>query len=161
MPAHGQRTVSESDQPYPLTPADFGDLDRILEIEQQSFGHPWSRRAFEHELGREAARLEVIRRGPGGPPVAYVAYWLTATSAHLTNLATLPGLRRRGLARRLIRHVEQRARLFGLRALTLEVRPSNAAARALYAALGFSEVGVRPGYYENGEDALLLALELG
>jgi ribosomal-protein-alanine N-acetyltransferase len=39
------------------------------------------------------------------------------------------------------------------------VRPSNAAARALYGSLGFVEVGHRPRYYGN-EDAVIMALEL-
>jgi ribosomal-protein-alanine N-acetyltransferase len=42
----------------------------------------------------------------------------------------------------------------------LEVAAQNTAARSLYAALGFTEAGRRSAYYEDGGDALLLALKL-
>jgi ribosomal-protein-alanine N-acetyltransferase len=52
------------------------------------------------------------------------------------------------------------AREQGAKVAWLEVRPSNAAARTLYASFGFKEVGRRPGYYDDTkEDAILLALE--
>lgn len=47
----------------------------------------------------------------------------------------------------------------GIRRVLLEVRPSNAQARAFYAALGFHETGRRPRYYGD-EDALLMTLDL-
>ena len=50
----------------------------------------------------------------------------------------------------------------GVRALYLEVRESNSAARALYESLGFEQVGRRRGYYQYpSEDALLLRRDLG
>jgi ribosomal-protein-alanine N-acetyltransferase len=53
------------------------------------------------------------------------------------------------------------ARIRGCRLATLEVRPSNAPARALYEAFGFEVVGRRRGYYaDTGEDAILLARDL-
>ena len=52
---------------------------------------------------------------------------------------------------------------YAARSILLEVRPSNEAARALYAAAGFTEIGIRKGYYPDGggrEDAVVLQLEL-
>jgi ribosomal-protein-alanine N-acetyltransferase len=49
----------------------------------------------------------------------------------------------------------------GLLRVRLEVRADNAAARALYAKLGFAESGQLPGYYEDGADGLRLTLDLG
>jgi len=57
----------------------------------------------------------------------------------------------------------ERARLAGMEAMFLEVRPSNPRAIALYHAEGFVQVGRRKGYYqaESGrEDALVLKLDL-
>jgi ribosomal-protein-alanine N-acetyltransferase len=45
--------------------------------------------------------------------------------------------------------------------VTLEVRRSNDAARALYRKFGFEEQGVRQHYYsDNGEDAVVMHLAL-
>jgi ribosomal-protein-alanine N-acetyltransferase len=71
--------------------------------------------------------------------------------------------RRRGLARRFLTHLIEVARERHAGIMLLEVRPSNAAALRLYEHAGFSEVGLRRGYYpaRNGrEDAILLAREL-
>jgi ribosomal-protein-alanine N-acetyltransferase len=45
--------------------------------------------------------------------------------------------------------------------LTLEVRESNIYAMELYRKLGFKKGAVRKAYYEDGEDALLMVLDLG
>ncbi|MYD29817.1 MAG: ribosomal-protein-alanine N-acetyltransferase, partial [Dehalococcoidia bacterium] len=48
----------------------------------------------------------------------------------------------------------------GAEAVTLEVRVSNGAARALYGGCGFEEVGERLRYYADGEDAVIMTLAL-
>jgi ribosomal protein S18 acetylase RimI-like enzyme len=63
----------------------------------------------------------------------------------ILNLAVDPEFRRRGVATALIRHALEQSRGTHF----LEVRESNAMARALYRGVGFEEVGERPGYYEN------------
>jgi ribosomal-protein-alanine N-acetyltransferase len=77
------------------------------------------------------------------------------------NLAVHPAFRRRGVGRFLLAEGLREAHRRGARLATLEVRPSNLAARRLYASLGFVETGRRPGYYQaEGEDALLLDCRL-
>ena len=81
--------------------------------------------------------------------------------AHVLNVATHPAHRRRGLARRLLRHVDDVARAEGCRYITLEVRRSNHGAIRLYRKYGFRPVGIRPNYYvEDNEDAIVMLLEL-
>jgi ribosomal-protein-alanine N-acetyltransferase len=90
---------------------------------------------------------------------AYIVYWVVADEMHLLNLAVHPARRRQGIARALLTEALARVRTQGVVVVWLEVRPSNAAALALYQAFGFEEVGVRPGYYSDcGEDALVYAL---
>ncbi|MXY71468.1 MAG: ribosomal-protein-alanine acetyltransferase, partial [Dehalococcoidia bacterium] len=48
----------------------------------------------------------------------------------------------------------------GAAAVTLEVRASNEAARALYRGCGFEEVGERRRYYADGADAVIMTLAL-
>lgn len=68
-----------------------------------------------------------------------------------------PGARRRGLGRQLTEVLCTTLAALGAERVLLEVRASNTAARALYAASGFEEVARRRSYYRDGEDALVLA----
>jgi len=69
------------------------------------------------------------------------------------NVAVHPDFRRRGIARKLLLPLLQRAN----GEILLEVRESNAAARQLYEALGFIAVGRRAGYYEvSREDGIVM-----
>jgi ribosomal-protein-alanine N-acetyltransferase len=72
-----------------------------------------------------------------------------------------PSARRRGIARALLERIMAEVMEAGVRALYLEVRESNSAARALYRTLGFEQVGQRRGYYQHpSEDALVLRRDL-
>jgi ribosomal-protein-alanine N-acetyltransferase len=147
---------------YVLDRAGPADLDAIVEVEHASFPSPWTRAAFADELERPWARLEVLRHLPTGRVLAYCNYWLVADELQILNVAVRPEERRRGHAARLLDHVVAVAREARVRVISLEVRASNTPAAALYRKLGFREVGVRPKYYaNNGEDALLMDLELG
>jgi ribosomal-protein-alanine N-acetyltransferase len=93
----------------------------------------------------------------------YAILMIGPEEAHLLNLSIASGWQRRGYASFLLRHLLGVARGHGAKSVFLEVRPSNLAARALYAGFGFSEVGRRRGYYPargGREDAIVLALPL-
>jgi ribosomal-protein-alanine N-acetyltransferase len=137
------------------------DLDAIMEIERLSFKAPWSRRVFLEELEREWAHILVVKER-GGRIVAFCNYWLVRDEVHILNLATHPEARRQGHAERLLRTVIDFARSHGCRFVTLEVRRSNYGAIRLYRSFSFRPVGIRPNYYvEDGEDAIVMLLELG
>ena len=78
-----------------------------------------------------------------------------AGEAELLRLAVDPARRGEGLGRRLLEGCQAALAAEGMGELHLEVRASNAAARALYAACGWREVGRRARYYPDGEDAVL------
>ncbi len=86
--------------------------------------------------------------------------WRTPDQFHILNVAVDPGHRRCGIGRDLLAEALAEARRGGMPEVTLEVRPGNAPARAMYRSFGFREVGLRPRYYDTGEDALVLTLEL-
>jgi ribosomal-protein-alanine N-acetyltransferase len=81
-------------------------------------------------------------------------------SAHLNLLAVDPAHRRRGLARRLLTWLEESALTAGTFIVGLELRASNASARAFYAALGYLETGEVPGYYQGVESAIRLTRDV-
>ncbi len=112
------------------------------------------------ELARSYARLLVARSA--GVVVGFLLAWRAADELHLTDLGVTASARRRGYARVLTEALAREGAQTGARVVLLEVRESNAAARSLYAKLGFSELDRRARYYtDTGEDAVVMALELG
>lgn len=80
---------------------------------------------------------------------------------YLSNIAVSPEHRRQGIAEALLKALLVRASARKLSFVTLEVRAGNIPAQTLYRKLGFTEVGVRRGYYEHPkEDAVLMTLYL-
>jgi ribosomal-protein-alanine N-acetyltransferase len=139
------------------------DLDRVLQLERRCFGDPWSRASFESEVADHDGLhwAQVALRG--SRLAGYVVAWFVLDEAHVANLAVAPMYRFHGLGRRLVRLALSEARRRGARWVGLEVRMSNAAARALYGSFGFKPTGRRRGYYRNGEareDALVMTLDL-
>jgi ribosomal-protein-alanine N-acetyltransferase len=79
----------------------------------------------------------------------------------LENIVVAPAARRKGLATQLLEEFLARARETKSESVTLEVRESNQAARALYKKWAFEEIGRRPNYYASErQDAILYRLPL-
>ena len=92
-----------------------------------------------------------------GRTAGYVGCQTVLDEGYITNVAVSPDFRRQGIARALIAELTAKAGENKLAFVTLEVRESNAAARALYESEGFEQVGRRPRYYVLPcEDALIL-----
>jgi ribosomal-protein-alanine N-acetyltransferase len=144
-----------------ITPLKPRHLDAVMAIEKVSFAKPWQRSLFEAELVHRHALVLAALTLPAETLAAYLCLWLVLDEAQVQNLAVHPAFRERGVGRYLLVRGLDEARRRGARLATLEVRPSNLAARRLYASLGFTQVGRRPGYYQiEGEDALLLDCDL-
>lgn len=139
------------------------DLDRVMAINSQSFEHPWSADLMRRELFHEwSTILLAVEQGPASEGVlGFIVFWVVHDEVHVLNVAVAAEHRRRGVARALMGEAALRGRARGARLVTLEVRRSNGPALALYRALGYREVAVRPRYYaEEGEDAIVMELAL-
>lgn len=137
----------------------IGDIPAVQEIERLSFRSPWPDYALEQELNGNRLARYVVARAPDATAtiVAFAGVWLMVDDAHVTTFGVHPSWRRRGVGRQLLLAVADLARELGARRLTLEVRASNTAAQALYAAFGFEVAGRRVAYYtDDGEDALIM-----
>ena len=136
------------------------ELDQVMAIEEAIYTHPWTRGNFVDSL-RAGYQCCVLRLG--SELVGYFVLMVAAGEAHLLNLSIAAHHQRGGHGSALLREALELARRRGARSLFLEVRPSNAAAQALYARFGFRRVGVRRGYYPTRfgrEDALVYTVEL-
>jgi len=136
------------------------DLDAVLALETTAFADPWTREAFETALRERHSRFRVAR-GADGRLIGYVIAWFVLDEGEIANLAVVPSARRRGIGRALLEAIIAEARATRVARLFLEVRESNASARALYAARGFQPITRRPRYYRKPvEDAIVLRLDL-
>jgi ribosomal-protein-alanine N-acetyltransferase len=137
------------------------DLGPVGDIEQASFTDPWSRQSFRSLLGDERVLFAVAHVSPG-ELAGYVVTWFAGDEGEIANLAVAPSARRHGIGAALLDASLAEARRRGVKQVYLEVRESNAAARALYERRGFSVVGRRKRYYRHpDEDALLLRRTIG
>ena len=141
-----------------LRRAERTDLDAVVAIERVSFSDPpWSRDSFAALVDSPRAYFTVACEDPADAVVGYVVAWFVVDEAEIANLAVAPDHRHRGIGSRLLDAALTEARLAGAVMVHLEVRDSNAAARALYGSRGFEMVGRRRRYYRDPvEDALLL-----
>lgn len=136
------------------------DLHNIMELERATFPQDaWSDETMRREL--ESEHTFYIVAFPEGDPTdlrGYAGMMLPqgATEADIQTVAVAADARRMGLGRLLVRTLVNRARAEGARAVFLEVREDNEAARALYEELGFIEIGTRPGYYQPGNVAAVV-----
>ena len=134
------------------------DVEAVHAIETACFSAPWSKASFYREVTEnECARYIVLRED--GVAIAYAGVWFVLDEGHITNIAVRPDRRGMGYGERVTRALIQLAADSGMNWMTLEVRRSNKAAQNLYHKLGFIDVGYRKRYYDNTEDALIMALE--
>lgn len=142
-----------------VLPLTASDLDEVTDLETRTVAGGWSRRTFEHELVDDASRCYLVARLPmvgARRLVGYGGMQLQVDQTHITTLTVDEAFRRRGVATRLLVDLLREARSRGAASATLEVRIDNVAARRLYARLGFRPVGLRPRYYDNTVDALIM-----
>lgn len=135
----------------PMTSAHLPD---ILQVEAESFSHPWTEKMFLEELSGKTAIYRVAVED--NRAVGYMGMWILADEGHITNVAVAKGFRRRGIAAALVEDFIRLAEEKRLVFITLEVRESNSGAISLYEKKGFVPVGLRKRYYDNTEDAILM-----
>jgi tRNA threonylcarbamoyl adenosine modification protein TsaD/ribosomal-protein-alanine acetyltransferase len=132
------------------------DVPEVLAIERASFPRPWTEAMYVDELGRGDTREWVVVDSTWGL-LGFAGLAQNVTDGHILDLAVRPDARGLGVGRAMLSELVERAAARGITRLTLEVRPTNREALALYHRAGFEAVGERPGYYDDtGEDAVIM-----
>ena len=140
-----------------IVPMAAEHLDRLEQLERMCFSRPWSKKMLAEELDNQCAAFLVAVEPETEKAVGYAGLLVVVDEGYITNVAVDPSCRRQGVAAQLLQVFDNFAKGNHLAFLTLEVRPSNAAAIALYEGFGFREVGRRRNYYDlPKEDALIL-----
>lgn len=135
-------------------PMTLADLEAVIGIEASAFEQPWSTHSFRTELMKNDLAYYLVAK-VGDRIAGYGGIWVIINEAHLTTLAVDRAYRRLGVASTMLQALIEKAFTMGARRITLEVRPSNSAARRLYEKFGFTARGVRKNYYID-EDGLVM-----
>lgn len=131
------------------------DADDVEIVEKACFAIPWSRESFWKEASNENTLYLLALDGER--VIGYAGCWISFEECQITNVAVLPEYRGQRVGTKLFGAMIEAVKEKGVTAMTLEVRPSNAPARALYARYGFKDAGRRPHYYQDdGEDAIIM-----
>jgi ribosomal-protein-alanine N-acetyltransferase len=142
-----------------VRPARALDAAEIAGIAAQSLPERWTADAFRAELeSRQGVGFVAV--GEDGALQGYALAARTQAEVEIRSLAVAPAHRRAGIARRLLAALLEAVRAGGARGAFLEVRRSNHAAQQLYTTAGFAPCGERPGYYADGETAIVMAARL-
>ena len=136
-------------------PPQPGDLRGIEEVENICFPDPWPGHFFASEI-IAPGRFNRLLIDPAGKIGAFLFSVWQYLDLHVLKIATLPEYRRAGLARKLMGTAEAHVVEMGGESVTLEVRTNNVGASGLYRSMGYMEVGRRPGYYSDGEEAIVM-----
>ena len=143
----------------PMGPADLNDCWRL---DQRCFvdGEAYDRETFRYLLSHnQSVNYKIVTQA--GEMVAFVVGLIEPDGmGHVVTLGVGPEFRRRGLARRLMRSVEERFFERGVRSVRLEVRTSNYAAQNLYFDLTYRIIRRMPRYYTNGDDGYMMVKSL-
>jgi len=139
----------------PLTPQ---MLAGVAALEKAVFAHPWSEKSLALLCGKTAFGFATVQ---GETVTAYGGMLTVLDEGQITNIATHPDHRRRGLAATVLAALLEEARRRNISFVTLEVREGNLPAIALYQKFGFAVVGRRPRFYtEPVETALVMQCNL-
>lgn len=169
--------------PYTLRAMESGDVPVVASIDRVAFPTPWPAAAFQRELRRDCAYYYVLLRPKGEEApgsnrgwtdrlrklfnltrksriIGYVGFRLEGNEGHITTIAVRPDWQGQGLGDLLLVVALEKMLARGAEVATLEMRPSNDVAYALYEKHGFEVKRRRHRYYQDGEDAWMMASEI-
>jgi ribosomal-protein-alanine N-acetyltransferase len=164
------------------------DVPQVVLLDQVSFPDPWSYRSYMFEINESKVSHMIVleevgtlapmvaprrsffdwlmRRHPQAPPaingtiVSYGGLWNIEEEAHISTIASQPQLRGRGYGEIALVGMVMKALALRAEYIILEVRVSNRVAQSLYEKYGFTTVNTQRKYYQDGEDAFLMRLDL-
>ena len=138
-----------------IVPMNVETVQAVAGLESTCFSTPWSEKSIGEELNNQWAFWLTAMEGEN--LLGYIGIQFGLDGGDIMTIATDPALRGKGIGKKLVEAAVEILKVKHLGYLTLEVRPSNLPAIALYESFGFREVGRRKKYYRDPvEDALLM-----
>ena len=144
-----------------LRAMEVSDLQAVTKTERSAYSLPWSEQNFRDCLSVGYCCLVADYRSI---PIGHGIMRIGGDNASLLNLCVFSGYQRRGIGTSILQQLLVIANERYARMVSLEVRPTNTAARRLYERLGFSAAEVRKAFYKDRnryEDAIIMMMDLG
>lgn len=157
-PAEPQVIVPAPRTEYTIRPLTGANLNEVIRLNMRCFpnGDNYNKHTFSYLLS-EPSTISYMAVTASNELAGFVFVMVNRNgAAHLTTIGVAPEHRRRGVARRLITHLETALREKGLGTVMLEVRVGNAGAQELYTSAGYTTVQRIQRYYSDGEDCFLM-----
>lgn len=132
-------------------------LEQIKDILLTEFDKFWNAEVLAKELENPLSTYIVAINE--NQVVGYAGLWQPLDEGHITNIVTKLDKRGNKVATKMLEELIQIAKNKNLKCVTLEVNVHNEIAIKLYKKYNFKEVGKRPKYYNNIDDALIMTLE--
>jgi ribosomal protein S18 acetylase RimI-like enzyme len=147
---------------YSISPLTEKQSKEVLKLNLRCFrnGENYTKYTFAY-LFNEPRSVSYQIETANGDMAAFAFVLLNPDgAAHLTTIGVAPEHRRRGLATRLLNHLDEVLRIKGVSMIVLELRVSNFEAKGLYIDAGYSLVNRLTKYYSDGEDCFLMVKSL-
>ena len=136
------------------------DVVAVSVLEQKLFPiDAWPRQMFLDELAQPDTRRYLVAESADGI-VGYAGLMCIEPIADVQTIAVVPDYEGRGIGSTLLTALIDEARRRYAADVLLEVRADNPRAQRLYLRFGFEQIHVRPRYYRDGVDALIMRLQL-
>ena len=136
---------------FDMTFDDFKELEPIYATEFDDF---WDIENLKSELENSNSKCIVAKLE--SKIVGFAGIWFSVDDAHITNIVVHKEFRHNGIGRILLEKLIELAKVKS--SLTLEVNTKNENAQKLYLKYGFENLGIRPKYYKNLDDAYIMTL---
>ena len=130
---------------------DYCHVNKVAELERTCFSSPWSEKALSEEVENEGAYF-IVSVNEENEVEGYCGMHIVLDECYVDNIAVFPEKRNKGVAKMLLRALEEKAKEINAYFLTLEVREGNERARYIYEKFGFLNQGVRKNFYENPKE---------
>ncbi|MDD3065129.1 MAG: ribosomal protein S18-alanine N-acetyltransferase [Endomicrobiaceae bacterium] len=136
---------------------EIGDLQRILEIQKESFSDNWSEKMFIAESKNKFSNFKINKTG--GITAGFIIYRLIEDEAEILNIVVAKEFRDKNFGKALLTHAIEDLKEKKTKTIFLEVNERNKTAIGLYNKTGFKQYGTRPNYY-GADNAVLMKLIL-
>ena len=147
--------------PVTIRPMTEADIPAVDALEKAMFPvDAWPTQMFYDELGQPETRSYYVAARPDGTVVGYAGLMCVLPIADVQTIAVAAAHEGAGIGSRLLAVLIDEAKDRGADDVLLEVRADNPRAQRLYRWFGFEQIHIRPRYYRDGADALIMRLEL-
>lgn len=143
---------------FEILPMQMQDFEKIKNNLIEDFDDFWKPSVLETELSSPNRRYMMLKNS--NEIAAFIGILINANEMEIMNIVVKKLERKKGYASQLLNETIEFARENNFARILLEVNANNISAIKLYEKFGFKQNGIRKGYYNGSDDAILYELKL-